>query len=241
MKISGIPKPNSYRFYNNNSHAFENITTEERNALLELASLDDIVVQKSDKGNLVVIFDKDTYLGKMRVLLSDTNKFIELYLDDDKILDELLLVENEINKIMKPLNNKGVLTDDIFRKLSPVGSQPGRMYGLCKVHKDSVNGCPPLRPILSAINTPHVFMTSLDADSLFTNIPLNEIIDICINELFQKKNMKIKGQRKNEFRDLLELATRNPCSCSMRNITQKQPRSQTVSVGGGKIIFLLFL
>ena len=102
------------------------LTTTPHNALLALASLDDIVIQKFDKGNLVVILDKDTYLGKMRVLLSDTSKFIELSLEDDKILDELLLVENKINN---------VLTEDITSKLSPVGSQPGRVYGLCKVHR----------------------------------------------------------------------------------------------------------
>ena len=28
------------------------------------------------------------------------------------------------------------------------------MYGLCKVHKDIIDNCPPFRPVLSAINTP---------------------------------------------------------------------------------------
>ena len=29
------------------------------------------------------------------------------------------------------------------------------MYGLCKVHKDIIENWPPLRPTLSAINTPN--------------------------------------------------------------------------------------
>ena len=33
---------------------------------------------------------------------------------------------------------------------------------------------------------PDHFMTSLDIESLFTNIPLNEVIDICIEEEFTK-------------------------------------------------------
>ena len=36
---------------------------------------------------------------------------------------------------------------------------------------------------------PDHFMASLDGDSLFTNIPLNEVINICINDLFCDTNM----------------------------------------------------
>ena len=31
-------------------------------------------------------------------------------------------------------------------------------------------------------------MASLDADSLFTNLPLEETINICVNELFKSNN-----------------------------------------------------
>ena len=36
----------------------------------------------------------------------------------------------------------------------PRGSQPGILYGLTKIHKRIAGNCPPIRPILSAINTP---------------------------------------------------------------------------------------
>ena len=48
-------------------------------------------------------------------------------------------------------------------------------------------------------------MTSLDVDSLFTNIPLGEAFDTCINKLFPKKSMKNKLRRKYEVRGLSEL------------------------------------
>ena len=41
-----------------------------------------------------------------------------------------------------------------YTNLKPSGSQPGVVYGLCKVHKGSDGQSPPFRPILSAINTP---------------------------------------------------------------------------------------
>ena len=52
------------------------------------------------------------------------------------------------------------------------------------------------------------FMVSYNVDSLFTNIPLNETIDICIGKLYTRRNTLLKGINKEEFRSLLELATK---------------------------------
>ena len=54
-------------------------------------------------------------------------------------------------------------------------------------------------------------MASLDVDSLFTNIPLDETINICVDELFNnqsKNNNKINGLTKNQIKELLKLATK---------------------------------
>ena len=53
-----------------------------------------------------------------------------------------------------------------------------------------------------------LFMGSLDVDSLFTNIPLEETIEICINELF-KESETVQGLSKTEFKELLSLATKD--------------------------------
>ena len=55
---------------------------------------------------------------------------------------------------------------------------------------------------------PELFMTTYDVQSLFTNIPLNETINICANLLYPKKSMKVKGQHKKKIISLLELATK---------------------------------
>ena len=44
-----------------------------------------------------------------------------------------------------------------------------------------------------------LFMGSLDVDSLFTNIPLEETIEICTNELF-KESETVEGLSKTELR-----------------------------------------
>ena len=51
------------------------------------------------------------------------------------------------------------------------------------------------------------FMGNLDVDFLFTNIPLEETIDICLNTLFETME-KVEGLSKIEFEKLLSLATK---------------------------------
>ena len=51
-------------------------------------------------------------------------------------------------------------------------------------------------------------MDSLDVDSLFTNIHLEETIEICTNQLF-KGSETVEGLNKTEFKELLSLATKD--------------------------------
>ena len=50
------------------------------------------------------------------------------------------------------------------------------------------------------------FVGNLDVDFLFTNFPLEETIDICLNTLFE--NMEKVGLSKIEFKKLLSLTTK---------------------------------
>ena len=50
-------------------------------------------------------------------------------------------------------------------------------------------------------------MASLDVDSLFTNVPLEETINICANELL-KSNSSIHGLNKKQITELLSLTTK---------------------------------
>ena len=51
-------------------------------------------------------------------------------------------------------------------------------------------------------------MASSDIDALFTNISLDKTIDICVKKLFQTPETLVKGISKYNFRDLLNLATK---------------------------------
>ena len=51
-------------------------------------------------------------------------------------------------------------------------------------------------------------MASLNVDALFTNIQLDETIDMYIKKLFQTPETLVKRISKNDFCDLLDLATK---------------------------------
>ena len=124
--------------------------------------------------------------------------------------------------IFKNLVDSKSMSKEMRKSIKQVGTRPGTMYELCKVHKQEADSYLPFRPILSALQTPtynlakflfpildlltkneytvkdsfhfaediceqdpSLSMGSLDVDSLFTNIPLDETIDICINQLFE--------------------------------------------------------
>ena len=51
-------------------------------------------------------------------------------------------------------------------------------------------------------------MASLDVDALFIKIPLDETIDICVKKLNKTPDTLVKDISKNDFHDLLNLATK---------------------------------
>ena len=59
--------------------------------------------------------------------------------------NNILAIEDNMNKSLKSLLKNGEIDGDLFKKLKCTGSQPARLYGWAKVHK--VNS--PLRPVLS--------------------------------------------------------------------------------------------
>ena len=112
-----------------------------------------IVIQKSDKGNSVVIVDKADYLDKMENFLNDTQKFEKIILKNGGILNFAANQEKHVDNTFKNLVASNSISEDTRRSLKPVGTRPGIMYGLRKVTKDIINNCPPFWPILSSINT----------------------------------------------------------------------------------------
>ena len=63
--------------------------------------------------------------------------------------------------------------------------------------------------IQSVINSDDFVMCSFDITSLFTNIPLDETIQIILDQIFHNPDTLFQGLNKAQFKSLLELATKN--------------------------------
>ena len=58
-------------------------------------------------------------------------------------------------------------------------------------------------------NSDNLFMASFDVENLFTNVPLNETINIILDQLFTLPNSTVIGLTKALFKNLLELSVLN--------------------------------
>ena len=181
----------------------------------------------------------------MRNILSDSSKFPQVFVAEEKQLSFIVNVEKDITDLLKDLKNSEVISVTVYKSLKPRGSGFGILYGLCKFHKQVVDNCSPFRPIMSAIKTPTynlakflvpllepittdmytvknnfefvkeiadqdpgLFMVSMDVESLFTNIPLEETRNVCCDSLF-RNDAKVNNIKRIDFKKLLRTALQN--------------------------------
>ena len=142
----------SFRQYNKNPQ--QSLSKEGLTALTNISKNKDIIIQKSYKGNSIVIVDKDTYIKRMENILSDQRKFEKVALKNDSFLNFVVNQEKRIDTIFKKPVDSISMSKEMRKFVKPVGTRPGIMYGNGKLHKQQVDGCPPFQPILSALQTP---------------------------------------------------------------------------------------
>ena len=88
------------------------------------------MIQKSDKGNSVVILDRDSYVDRVMDIISDTSKFQKLNVQEGKDFNYIRNQEKRITSVLCKFNKKGALSDADYTKISPKGSSPSVLYGL---------------------------------------------------------------------------------------------------------------
>ena len=90
------------------------ITLDELKALKDLSSRKDIIIQKVNKGDSVVIFDKSDYI-KMTEMLSDIGKFKKRIVKPGKEVNLLLKHGDKLVSFMKGIKN---ILEKIYIKAS---------------------------------------------------------------------------------------------------------------------------
>ena len=86
-----------FKLLNNNFKFKNNLSTEEISSLNALMRNKNIIIQKADKGNTVVITDKEKYIEGVKCAISDFNKFVQLNITPDKYLNFIINVEKNLN------------------------------------------------------------------------------------------------------------------------------------------------
>ncbi|CAF2086784.1 unnamed protein product [Rotaria magnacalcarata] len=219
-----------------------NLSDEELAALKSLKSNNNIVICKADKGNCIVILDKEAYMEKAEDVLK--GKQFEP-LRNDKFHRKR---EEKLNKYIFSLFKQGVIDNKLRYQLQSTYSSLSVFYGLPKAHKTGY----PIRPIISNIGSyqyklskylakairdarPQAesyikdsfefvkrikeivldtqqktyIMCSLDVESLYTNVPVEEAIEITLNYIYKPKKIIDAPFDKEQMRILLNLSIRD--------------------------------
>ena len=112
----------------------KNLSKEEVKALNNLVENKDIVIQKTDKGNNVIILNRSDYISKLSKILEDTSKFKWVNVKEGRALNHLIHMEERIIRLLKSLEDQGEISEKERNDLYPSGSKPGILYGLAKIH-----------------------------------------------------------------------------------------------------------
>ena len=142
-------------------------------ALKNLSASCNLIIQKTDKGNSVAFVEKNVYIRHIEKILDDATKFGKVKIKKE-ILNFSISHERCINNYLKSREKSGSLTTDQYKKIKAIGSRPGILYGLCKVHKAIIDVCPPFRPILFAIGNPSYKLAKFLVPKL-SSITFNEL------------------------------------------------------------------
>ena len=171
-----------------------------------------IHITRADKGRVAVVLDRVEYINKMETILSDSKTF--KLLDEDPTISK----EDRLHKTLLHLKNTGYLTEEEYKYARPVGSQPGKAYGLPKIHKEGI----PLRPIVSSQNTFNYKLSKLLVKKLKHLRNSSTIITdtFKFTKELQKLNLDTKKVRMISF-DITSLFTRVPLSQTINLILNK--------------------
>ena len=104
----------------------------------------DLVAVPFDKGVGICLMKQETYKQKLDEILQ-LPQFEKVVKSRKNAKHPVLKEEERITNVLQTLLKDDKIDQSLFFKMKPKGSQPARLYGLAKVHKNNI----PTRPVLS--------------------------------------------------------------------------------------------
>ena len=133
------------QLHNNSKDSNENLSQSEKEAILQLKSMKDVIFRKADKGGKLTILTADSYLAEAHRQLSDAKYYRETS------YDHTAETASEIETFLTHLYNEKLITNDTFDFLEPSNEiRTPVFYTLPKLHKEGIPGL----PIISGCNSP---------------------------------------------------------------------------------------
>ena len=149
----------------------KNLPDDEIITLKNLVDNKDLVIQKADKGNTMIL-NQSYCISRLNRILDETSKFKRLHLEEDKVLTHIIYMEQRIIDLLKSLGNQNEISEKNYN-LYPSCSKPGLLYGLGKTQKALEDWIPTFSLILSAIDT-STYKLAKFCDKLLKPITTNE-------------------------------------------------------------------
>ena len=201
-----------------------------------------IIIRKADKSNIYVILNKEDYLTKIDSILSDNTKFQKINRDStDKLKKRANRIIGALNADQSSFKLEAVVGDyspgylygtvkthKPNNPLRPIISQcPTPTYKLAKTLNNLITPFIPNQYSLRSTNdfidilrtsNPQGIIASLDVESLFTNVPIEETIDIIIQRVYNHPTIIPPKIPKTILKQLLQICTKeSPFQCPRGN------------------------
>ena len=122
----------------------------------------------------------------MRNILSDSSKFTQVSVAEDKQLNFNVNVEKHIADLLKDLKNSEGISKTVYKSLKPRGSRFGIIHDLCKVHRQLLDNCSSFRRIMSAIKTATYYLAKF----------IVSLLELITGNMHTVKNIVLKLTKK---------------------------------------------
>ena len=132
----------SFKLFSDNCKFENNLSAGEINSFKALLRNKDIIIQKANKDNTVVISDKEKCIEGVKLAISHSSKFFQLNITPYKYLSSIINVEKKFKQLFKNLLDNDKISKDEYDKICPKRSRPGIRYANHKIHKLVVNNLP---------------------------------------------------------------------------------------------------